>query len=151
MKYSRYELVEKACEDMLVAKTIEAIMRTPMESSPRMMAVAAFEYQFGKVAAELFKENVGCECGEDVIFRVRMLDEGRTKLMETTGLNGKVVGIAKNEENFVFDIGTVEDTYISVGGFDIEDNETSIKINVNYTGDESVDKRIDRIIASLRR
>ena len=74
-----------------------------------------------------------------------------TRLQTNSGLNGKVVGIAKNEENFVFDIGTVEDTYISVGGFDIEDNETSIKIKVNYTGEESVDKRIDRIIASLRR
>ena len=29
--------------------------------------------------------------------------------------------------------------------------ENTIKIKVNYTGEESVDKRIDRIIASLRR
>ena len=152
MKYSKKQLIERTLQNPDVIKCIEAIVRTYPRSDQRDVVVDAFEFKFCQVATELFKENVGCEnFGENVNLKARITFSGRQELLNTSGMNNKILTILCKPENLKFDIGPDDDTYIIIKEFEVEEKETSLSLSVYFTGDDEIDDFIIKIINSLRK
>lgn len=152
MKYSKKELIELALKNLDVTKCIEAIVRTMPRSDQRDVVVDAFEIKFCQVATELLKENIGCnEFGKNVNLKARFTFAGKQELLDTSGMNNKILTILCNANHLKFDIGTDVDTYIIIKEFDVEGAETSLSLSVYFTGNEKTDDLIISIIDSLRK
>ena len=97
------------------------------------------------------KENIGYEFEEGIEIRSRITFSGKCELKSTSGVGNKILTILCNDDNFKFNIGTEDDTWIILRDFEVDDEEgTQLFMRVFYKMDEEENKRIDQVIRILR-
>lgn len=148
---TKEQLVTEAFKDKDVLKTIEALVRTPKETSARNIAVDAFGYAFGKEATRIFRERVNFDPDNDLIYMVKVTKLGKERIYEESNIIDKIKNIACYEDYVKFIIGTVNNVYIVLDEFDIEREQPFMKVKIGYTGDKEIDKKISNIIRALSR
>lgn len=155
MKVGKKKIIEMALAHPTIQKIVEGIVRTERRSDYRNLMVDAFTEFFTKIAAELMKENIGCEFDEDIVVKSRITFAGECALTDTTGMGTKILTLLCSDDNFKFNIGLEEDTWIILRDFEVhEDGDmcgVELFMRVFYNEDEEVNKRIDQVLKVLRR
>ena len=155
MKVDKKKIIEMALAHPTIEKIVEGIVRTEIRSDYRDLMVDAFNEFFVKISTELMKENIGCGLDEDVVVKSRITFSGECALRETTGMGTKILTLLCKDENFNFNIGIGDDSWIILRDFRVYDDDNMRGVNlfmrVFYTDDEEENQRIDKVLRVLRR
>lgn len=152
MKFSKKQIIEKALKDPDVSKCIEAIVRTEPRSEYREVVVDAFEFIFCQVVAKLFQENLDCKyLGKKFITKGRIPFVGKDELLNTTGMNNKILTILCNSKNFRFNIGIENEDYLTIMEFEPEEKRNFVSFAIYFAGEKEIDDIIIKIIDSFRK
>ena len=153
MKVGKKKIIEMTLAHPTIKKLVEGIVRTEIKSDYRDLMVDTFTEFFTRISTELMKENIGYEFDEDIEVKSRITFSGQVQLYKTTGMGTTILTILCNEDNFKFDIGTEETTWIIIRDFEVNEegalSGVDLIMHVFYKDDEKVNERINHVLKVL--